>query len=84
MTSSKMPRRFWSYTAGKGNIRTEEIEAAPLQSLDPHLPGSLSRAFPGPGRALFVSWNVRRFRSKNSLPSVGGALRPQAFCCSGG
>jgi hypothetical protein len=28
MTSSKMPRRFWSYTAGKGNIRTEEIETA--------------------------------------------------------
>jgi hypothetical protein len=28
MTSSKMPRRFWSYTAGKGNARTEEIEAA--------------------------------------------------------
>jgi hypothetical protein len=27
MTSSKMPRRFWSYTAGKGNARTEEIEA---------------------------------------------------------
>ena len=27
MTSSKMPRRFWSYTAGKGNTRTEEIEA---------------------------------------------------------
>ena len=28
MTSSKMPRRFWSYTAGKGSIRTEEIEVA--------------------------------------------------------
>jgi hypothetical protein len=28
MTSSKMPRRFWSYTAGKGNTRAEEIEAA--------------------------------------------------------
>jgi hypothetical protein len=28
MTSSKMPRRFWSYTAGKGNARTEELEAA--------------------------------------------------------
>ena len=28
MTSSKMPRRFWSYTAGKGNTRTEEIEVA--------------------------------------------------------
>ena len=28
MTSSKMPRRFWSYTAGEGDTRTEEIEAA--------------------------------------------------------
>ena len=28
MTSSKMPRRFWSYTAGKGNTHTEEIEVA--------------------------------------------------------
>jgi hypothetical protein len=28
MTSSKMPRRFWSYTAGKGNTRTEELEVA--------------------------------------------------------
>jgi len=28
MTSSKMPRRFWSYTAGKGSTRAEEIEAA--------------------------------------------------------
>jgi len=28
MTSRKMPRRFWSYTAGKGNTRAEEIEAA--------------------------------------------------------
>ena len=28
MTSSKMPRRFWSYTAGKGSSRTEEMEAA--------------------------------------------------------
>ena len=27
MASSKMPRRFWSYTAGKGSIRAEEIEA---------------------------------------------------------
>ena len=28
MTSDKMPRRFWSYTAGKGSTRTEEIEVA--------------------------------------------------------
>jgi len=33
MASSKMPRRFWSYTAGKGNLRTEEMEAAREQKL---------------------------------------------------
>jgi len=45
MTSSKMPRRFWSYTAGKGNSRTEEIEAArerKLQELRQTLPGLLA------------------------------------------
>ena len=42
MTSSKMPRRFWSYTAGKGSIRTEEIEVArarKLQQLRQTIPG---------------------------------------------
>jgi hypothetical protein len=45
MTSSKMPRRFWSYTAGKGNSRTEEIEAArerKLRALRQTLPGLLA------------------------------------------
>jgi len=45
MTSSKMPRRFWSYTAGKGNIRTEEMEAArerKLRELRQTLPGLLA------------------------------------------
>jgi hypothetical protein len=45
MTSSKMPRRFWSYTAGKGNTRTEEIEAAREQKwreIRQTLPGLLS------------------------------------------
>ena len=28
MTSGNMPRRFWSYTAGKGSLRTEEMVAA--------------------------------------------------------
>ena len=45
MTSSKMPRRFWSYTAGKGNLRTEEMVAArerKLQELRQTLPGLLA------------------------------------------
>jgi len=45
MTSRKMPRRFWSYTAGKGSARTEEIEAArqrKVQNLRQTLPGLLA------------------------------------------
>ncbi len=45
MTPSKMPRRFWSYTAGKGNLRTEEMVAArerKLQDLRQTLPGLLA------------------------------------------
>ncbi len=45
MTSSKMPRRFWSYTAGKGSTRTEEVQAArerKLQHLRQTLPGLLA------------------------------------------
>ena len=48
MTSSKMPRRFWSYTAGKGSPRTEEIEAARArkwQNLRQTLPGLLAFGF---------------------------------------
>ena len=45
MTSSKMPRRFWSYTAGKGNPRSEEREAArerKLREWRQTLPGLLA------------------------------------------
>ena len=45
MASGKMPRRFWSYTAGKGNVRTEERETArerKLQELRQTLPGLLA------------------------------------------
>jgi len=45
MTSSKMPRRFWSYTAGKGSARAEEIETVrerKLQNLRQTLPGLLA------------------------------------------
>lgn len=42
MTSGKMPRRFWSYTAGKGSAYAEEVQAARerrLQQLRQTLPG---------------------------------------------
>jgi hypothetical protein len=45
MTSSKMPRRFWSYTAGKGSARAEEIEAArerKWREIQQTLPGLLA------------------------------------------
>jgi hypothetical protein len=48
MTSSKMPRRFWSYTAGKGSPRTEEIETArerKWQNVRQTLPGLLAFGF---------------------------------------
>lgn len=42
MTMGKMPRRFWSYTGGKGDIDAEEREAAwekKLQAAKENLPG---------------------------------------------
>jgi hypothetical protein len=42
MASDKMPRRFWSYTAGKGSLLTEEMEAErerKLRDLRQTLPG---------------------------------------------
>jgi hypothetical protein len=42
MAFSKMPRRFWSYTAGKGSLYAEEREAAReqrLQKMRENLPG---------------------------------------------
>jgi len=45
MTSGKMPRRFWSYTAGKGSIHAEEVQAArarKLQQLRQTLPGLIA------------------------------------------
>jgi hypothetical protein len=44
MALGKMPRRFWSYTAGKGDLKVEEWEAAReqrLQWLKETLPGLL-------------------------------------------
>lgn len=48
MASGKMPRRFWSYTAGKGDLKVEEWEAArehTLQRLKETLPGLLAFGF---------------------------------------
>jgi hypothetical protein len=42
MAGGKMPRRFWSYTAGKGDIDAEEREAAwekRIQLVKENLPG---------------------------------------------
>lgn len=42
MTSGKMPRRFWSYTAGKGDLFAEEREATRarlLKGIRETLPG---------------------------------------------
>jgi hypothetical protein len=44
MALGKMPRRFWSYTAGKGDLKAEERDAARerlLQGLKETLPGLL-------------------------------------------
>jgi hypothetical protein len=44
MALGKMPRRFWSYTAGKGDLRAEEQDAARerlLQNLKETMPGLL-------------------------------------------
>jgi len=45
MISKKMPRQFWSYTAGKGSARAEEQEAAreeTLQAWRQTIPGVLA------------------------------------------
>jgi hypothetical protein len=44
MALGKMPRRFWSYTAGKGDLKAEERDAARerlIQGLKETLPGLL-------------------------------------------
>jgi hypothetical protein len=44
MALGKMPRRFWSYTAGKGDLHAEERDAARerlLQGVKETLPGLL-------------------------------------------
>lgn len=45
MISKKMPRQFWSYTAGKGSPRAEEQESAReemLQAWRQTIPGVLA------------------------------------------
>ena len=44
MAMGKMPRRFWSYTAGKGDLKAEERDVARekvLQSIKENAPGLL-------------------------------------------
>jgi hypothetical protein len=45
MAMGKMPRRFWSYTAGKGDLKAEERDAAReriIQGIKQTLPGLLA------------------------------------------
>jgi hypothetical protein len=45
MAIGKMPRRFWSYTAGKGDAKAEEREAIRerrIQGIKQMLPGLLA------------------------------------------
>ena len=48
MAEGRIPRTFWSYTAGKGSVDVEERYAkweAQLQFLKENLPGMLGLAF---------------------------------------
>ena len=76
MASSKMPRRFWSYTAGKGNPRTEEMAAArerKLQELRQTLPGLLAfggillLAYTGEGPGFMRSMAHEDFAGRDAL-----------------
>jgi hypothetical protein len=45
MAMGKMPRRFWSYTAGKGDTKAEERDAAReriIEGIKQTLPGLLA------------------------------------------
>jgi len=78
MTSSKMPRRFWSYTAGKGSSRTEEIETArerKLQNLRQTLPGLLAFGFVLLLALLMLLMMLAEFRGYY-LDQIKELLRP--------
>jgi hypothetical protein len=78
MASSKMPRRFWSYTAGKGSSRTEEIETArerKLQNLRQTLPGLLAFGFVLLLALLMLLMMLAEFRGYY-LDQIKELLRP--------
>ena len=78
MTSSKMPRRFWSYTAGKGDARTEEIEAArerKWREIRQTLPGLLAFAVILLATLLMLLMLLAEFRGFY-LDQIGEILRP--------
>lgn len=65
MALGKMPRRFWSYTAGKGDLRAEERSAAReqrLQWLKETLPGLLGFGFVGLLLLLLLLLMLAEFR----------------------
>jgi len=51
------------------NSAAEETDAAPLQPLDPRLPGRMSRVVLDPGRALSESWSLP---PRSTLPPARG------------
>lgn len=65
MAPGKMPRRFWSYTAGKGDIRAEERDAARermIRSLKENLPGLVAIGVVGLLTLLILLMMLAEFR----------------------
>jgi hypothetical protein len=73
-----MPRRFWSYTAGKGSARAEEIEAArerKWREIQQTLPGLLAFGVILLVTLLMLLMLLAEFRGFY-LDQIGQILRP--------
>jgi hypothetical protein len=73
----KMPRRFWSYTAGKGDLRAEEREASRnrrMATLQQTLPGLLAFGFVMTLALLMLLMMFAEFRGFY-LDQVGNLFR---------
>lgn len=65
MAYGKMPRRFWSYTGGKGDIRAEERDAARekmLQTVKENVPGLVALGLVGLLTLLILLMMFAEFR----------------------
>ena len=65
MALEKMPRSFWSYTAGKGSLEAEEIEARRdeiLKFLKENVPGLLGLGVIGLITGLMILMMFAEFR----------------------